>query len=161
MAVRYRSRRQKIARSFRVQPKDLGLVVDDILTVYTHNVTEEIKEKTDQVAEDATREVRNRSPKRTGTYAESWKWTNLYDSALERRDAIYNDGHWQLIHLLEWGHIIRNQYSGNHYSTVLKDYVKGTAFGHTRKFPHVMPTVEYAITIYTQLVKEAIKDAAD
>lgn len=133
---------------YRVGVEGLSEAVEDILSIYSYNVTEEVKAATDQTAEETTRRLHEVSPKRTGRYAESWTWKNAYNSSLERRDTVYAAApHYRLIHLLEFGHVIRNQKNG-------------PTYGRVPAYPHVMPTVEYATQIYTQLVKEAIDDAA-
>lgn len=148
--TRYQARRKKKpATVIRVNTKDLTKAVAQILDTYSYNVVEESKEAIDQTADETERVLHNTSPaRRKREYANSWTWANVLDSPLARVDAIYNEKHWQLIHLLEYGHIVRNRRGG-------------PSYGRARAIPHVMPAKEYAEKIFTQLIKEAIKNAAD
>lgn len=160
---RYKSRKKKAAAVYRVDPNQLAEALSSILDTYEFNIVENVKEATDAVTDDTTERLKTTSPaRRPREYANNWTWTNLLDSSLSRIDAVYNKGRtYRLIHLLEWGHVIRNQYSGNHYDTKIRDYVKGKAYGRVAGRPHLMPAVEYAKEIYPQKVKEAIKNAAE
>lgn len=147
--ARYKAKTKKYPTRLTVKVEDLDEAVDNILTIYSHNVTELVKEASDTVADEALNKVKDLAPVQTGDYKNAWVWDNVFDSALERRNALHVEApHYRLTHLLEWGHVIRNKRNGESY-------------GRTREFPHVMPTYEYAMERYTKLVLEAIKDAAD
>lgn len=149
--TRYQAKRKKQpATVYRVKTDDLTKAVAQILDTYSFNVTEEAKEAIDQTADETERVLHNTSPaRRKREYANAWTWDNILESPLARVDAVYNAGRtYKLIHLLEFGHIIRNRRGG-------------PSYGRARAFPHVMPAKEYAEKIFTQLIREAIKNAAD
>lgn len=149
--TRYQSRRKKKpATVYRVNTAELTKAVSEILETYCENITDETKKAIDQTADETERVLHNTSPaRRKREYANAWTWDNILESPLARVDAVYNEGRtYKLIHLLEWGHIIRNQRNG-------------PTYGRVEARPHVMPAKEYAEKIYTQLIKEAIKNAAD
>lgn len=152
----YKARSNKYKGSTKaVDASDLGAEVEEILTVYSHNVTEHIKEATDTVAEDTVQLLKDTSPRENSSfpryrrkktvYAEGWEYVNSFDSPLERRDTIHNATDSQLIHLLEWGHVM----DGLHFDRTRR------APGH----PHFMPAYEKAMEEYDKAVKEAIDNA--
>lgn len=147
---KYKARKKKAATVYRVDPKDLANALSSILDTYEYNITEEIKEATDAVTDDTTNRLKATSPaRRPREYANNWTWTNLLNSSFSRIDTVYNQGRtWKLIHLLEWGHVVRNRRNG-------------PTYGRAAAKPHLMPAVEYAKEIYPKKVKEAIKNAAD
>ena len=150
MAYKYKARKKKAAAVYRVDPNQLTEALSSILDTYEYNIAENVKEATDAVTDDTTERLKMTSPaRRPREYANNWTWTNLLDSSLSRIDTVYNKGRtYKLIHLLEWGHIVRNRRNG-------------PTYGRAAAKPHLMPAVEYAKQIYPQKVKEAIKNAAE
>lgn len=155
--ARYKARTKKYTNrnSVKVDINELGNEVEEILTVYSHNVTELVKEATDTVAEETVQLLQDTSPRESTyfprvrpkktVYAEGWEYITSYDSPLERRDTVHNATDYQLIHLLEFGHVL-----------------KGLNFDGTRQVPgqaHVMPAYEKAQEKYIEAVKEAIDNA--
>lgn len=149
MAYKYKARKKKAAAVYRVDPNQLADALKSILDTYEYNIAENVKEATDAVTDDTTERLKMTSPaRRPREYANNWTWTNLLDSSLSRIDTVYNKGRtYKLIHLLEWGHIVRNRRNG-------------PTYGRAAAKPHLMPAVEYAKEIYPQKVKEAIENAA-
>lgn len=143
-------KKKKFPKNFRVKGNEISLAVRDILEVYSHNVTVLTKEATDKTAEEALGRVKQLAPKSSGTYADAWASKVGFENAFEKRTILYVEApHYRLTHLLEYGHVIRNQYGGP------------LGKGRTAEFHHVEPTVEFAEKMYSDLIREAIKDAAE
>lgn len=94
--------------------KSVQLQMRDILDDYYVEVKQETEVAFKQVAKETTSYLRSMSPKakratpRRGKYARGWRWSWEYGETI-----IYNQTDWQLTHLLEDGHDIKNRFSGN------------------------------------------------
>lgn len=75
---------------------------------YSNEVTVKTKETVDKVSKKTAKELKTTSPKRTGRYKRSWKDKNSYEDSRSKRNTVYNAKHYQLNHLLEYGHASRN-----------------------------------------------------
>lgn len=121
-----------------------GSILDivDILNEYSSDIQEAITEEVQSVAKRGASELKNTSPKNTGKYARGWRVKtekgNGYVSS-----TIYNATNWQLTHLLEKPHVIRNQY--------------GT-WGTSRPQVHIKPVEEKCITEVERNITEIIKN---
>ena len=94
------------------------------------------------VANAAAKELRQTSPKRTGTYAKSWGVTREAGGFGENaRYIVHNKKRYRLTHLLEHGHVTTNG-------------------KRTKAIPHIKPVEEQIIREYEKQVREAIEDAA-
>ena len=78
------------------------------LEEYTEDLTKEIKTTVEEVSKEAVKELNQDSPKRTGAYARDWKQKNRFENTRSKRNTVYNAKHYQLTHLLEYGHASRN-----------------------------------------------------
>lgn len=63
-----------------------------------------------QVAKECVAELKSTSPKKSGKYAKSWTYRGQKGLMGAKSYVVYNARHWQLTHLLENGHLIRNKY---------------------------------------------------
>lgn len=143
----YNSKKRKKA-NFKadIKPEELSSSINEVLTVYSNNVTQAIKNCVVEVAKNTVDTLHQTSPKMTGDYARAWAYTILYDGEFERRASVnIPTDDYRLIHLLEFGHIIKNRKNG-------------ATYGRVSGIPHVMPAYEKAQKEYTEKVKEAIKD---
>lgn len=82
----------------------------DILTDYSDDVMNAVVEALGEVAEEAAEELKQTSPRRKkhgGSYAKDWSVKEdkkrTFASAI-----VYNKKHYQLTHLLEYGHATKN-----------------------------------------------------
>ena len=82
----------------------LSGTISDILTTYSEDATESIKEAVKTVASETVKEIAAASPRKSGKYARGWKTKIAFDSPFERRVIIYNKAKPQITHLLEHGH---------------------------------------------------------
>ena len=77
------------------------------LTDYSQEVSDKIKKIVDTQSQEAVKELKETSPKKTGAYAKSWRQKSSYEDARTKRNTVYNKDHYQLTHLLEYGHASR------------------------------------------------------
>lgn len=93
--------------------------VDEILSKYGEDVTEAVNESVQTVAEQATAELKGAGTFKGRKYRNSW--TNEVKKRAGYTDAVvFNQRHYRLTHLLEFGHAKQNG-------------------GRTRAFPHIAP----------------------
>lgn len=100
--------------------------LDDVLDEYSKEVDEAVNITMHAVAKEAAAKLKATSPKKTGQYASGWKVKNDFDS---KSYTVYNAKKPSLTHLLENGHLIRNQF--------------GT-WGRQAARPHIKPVEEWA-----------------
>lgn len=79
----------------------------DILNEYTKEVQEGIEKAAEDVAKQGMNDLKKTSPKRTGKYSRGWK-VNKRSGYGFVHTTIYNSTNWQLTHLLEKPHLLRN-----------------------------------------------------
>jgi hypothetical protein len=86
---------------------DLERAVRDILQDYSVEVSKAAAEAVQEVAKEATKKLRQTSPKRKGRYAKGW--TGKVEKTATTVDAtVYGKtGTYQIAHLLEHGHARR------------------------------------------------------
>lgn len=85
----------------------------------------------DVVAKEAVAKLKNTSPKKTGDYARGWGVHRERGSGGINTVTVRNRTDYQLTHLLENGHVIRNK--------------KGE-YGRTNGIKHIAPVEEWAIS---------------
>ena len=118
----------------------------------TESITAQMKELLDEINEDvknaakkniqtvsreSAQKLRNTSPRRTGSYASGWAVKRQGDMDV----VVHNRTDYQLTHLLENGHVIRNK--------------KGT-YGRTPGKKHIAPVEEWAIDELPRRIMEDI-----
>ncbi len=106
----------------------VALQMQDILDDYSKDVKEATNDAIEKTSKESVRKLKDTSPKKSGEYAKGWKLKK------ERgRDGIatvtVHNKIYQLTHLLENGHVIRN--------------AKGT-YGRTSGIKHIAPVEEWA-----------------
>ena len=80
------------------------------------------------------KEVKRKSPDRTGAYAKSWRVKHSIVDGARFKHLIYNKDKFRLTHLLEHGHATKNG-------------------GRTDKFPHLLETEVEINKEFTEAVK--------
>lgn len=114
----------------------LGIAITNALETYDQQVSDGIKRKVREVAEECREELYTTSPEKTGDYRKGWTTKVQYESERDIRIVVHNKTDYQLTHLLEYGH--------NGPGGVKKDVA--------RKIPHIRPAEEKAAA---KLVNEA------
>lgn len=109
---------------------EVAVQMREILDEYNEEVKKAANNSIEKVAKESVSKLRATSPKRKGKYARGW--------GLKREGGIggiitvivHNKTDYQLTHLLENGHVIRNK--------------KGD-FGRAPAHPHIKPVEQWAI----------------
>ena len=97
----------------------------ELLDELNEDVRKSVKDGITAVSKEAVQKLRNTSPRKTGSYSKGWSVKRMGDM-----DAVvHNRTDYQLTHLLENGHVIKNK--------------KGT-YGRTHGIKHIMPVEEWA-----------------
>lgn len=81
---------------------DLSGEIMKCLQEYTEEVVEALEKTEKELADEAVKELRRTSPRRSGAYAKGWKKTK------QAGKMIVHNRKYQLTHLLEKGHAKRN-----------------------------------------------------
>lgn len=81
----------------------------DVISEFVDEECKTIDEVFSETSEDTRRMVSDTSPEKTGAYAQGWEviTENKGDSISY---TVGNPKHYRLTHLLERGHVVRNQY---------------------------------------------------
>lgn len=83
------------------------LDIKEILSEYSKDIQEAISEEAIKIGKDGANELKHTSPKKSGKYARSW--TTKVDKTFDGINVtIHNKKAYQLTHLLEHSHLLRN-----------------------------------------------------
>lgn len=100
------------------------------------DVKNSAKRNIDRVSKESVQKLRNTSPRKSGSYAQGWGTKKQGEMDV----IVHNRTDYQLTHLLENGHVIRNK--------------KGT-YGRTHGIKHIAPVEEWAVD---ELPRRIIED---
>lgn len=107
---------------------DLADEIKTILDEYELEVIDDVDKAALATAKLGVKELKEKSPKSNrangGAYAKSWGYTKEKMPFGYTLYVIRNRKHYQLTHLLENGHLIKNQYG---------------SYGRTKPIPHIKP----------------------
>ena len=98
----------------------------ELLDEVNKDIEKSAKTNIQQVAKESVQKLKNTSPTKTGSYAKGWSVKREGDMDV----VVHNRTDYQLTHLLENGHVIRNK--------------KG-AYGRTHGIKHIQPVEEWAV----------------
>lgn len=120
--------------------------IDLMLKEYVHEVQEAVDDAAKEAAETTARQLHANSPKRAkgkgkGSYARGWKVKKRNQGNLVSY-VVYNGKNPGLTHVLEKGHVARNQYG---------------SFGRVRAIPHIGPAAEAGIQRFELAVKARLR----
>lgn len=117
----------------------LAAAVNQELRKYANTVTEDVKVSAEEVAKVCVKELKkDPTPKDSGGYRKGWTKRKSYENAMSIRMTVHNKDHYQLTHLLEYGHAKRNG-------------------GRVEAKPHIKQAEQNAIDLMVKKTKEAIK----
>lgn len=117
--------------------KSVSLQMEAIIEEYTDKVNEVLKRATEQVSTDTVERLQSKSPRKSGEYAAGW----TKKTTAKNEVVVYNT-HYQLTHLLENGHVIRNK--------------KGT-YGRTSGKKHIKPAENWANREFQRKIEEGLR----
>ena len=118
----------------------LTVQMDKILDEYKERVKRATEVSMNRVSRECVKKLRNTSPKKTGDYAKGWASEKAVAHGNTVDYIVRNKTDYQLTHLLENGHVIRNK--------------KGT-YGRTHGIKHIAPVEEWAVD---ELPRRIIED---
>lgn len=118
------------------------LDITDILNEYSEDIQESIIKAAEEVAKDGANKLKQTSPKNTGKYARGWKVKTIKGNGYVKAH-IHNSTNWQLTHLLEKPHVIKNKW--------------GT-YGTSKPKVHIKPVEQECISKYEKQVVKIIKN---
>ena len=118
--------------------KSVEAQMKELLDTFDHHVQEVVEDAAKESAKECVQKLKATSPKRPGggEYARSWT-----SKKLAKGWVVYNK-EYQLTHLLENGHVIRN--------------AKGT-YGRAPAHKHIKPVEEWAIDELPRRILEGIE----
>ena len=90
-----------------VDVDDIADAIVEEFQNYTDEVSEGVEKEVRSKSRDTKNEIKDRSPKDSGDYADDW-YMRKTSRGGEIGYTIYNKDHYQLTHLLENGHAIAN-----------------------------------------------------
>lgn len=127
-----------------INANEIGIEIGYILSKYTEDVSIDIEDEIDDTANKMLDEVVNNAPGK-GEYKKSFKIKKI-NKAGETFRIIYNKDHYQLVHLLEFGHVVKNGTGRN------------TGKEKTSPKPHMRPAYDKYVPQMEQNIKNIIKN---
>lgn len=118
---------------------EVGKQLSEILNDFGHSLDDTVKKEINATAKEAVDKLRNTSPKNTGDYARGWRSKRQTDGSV----VIHNATDYQLTHLLENGHVIKNK--------------KGT-YGRVNGIKHIEPVEQWANEEVVQRIEKKIEE---
>lgn len=106
-----------------------------LLEEYSKEVQEATDESIKEITTQAVSKLKNTSPRRSGKYARGWAVKE------EKNGAVVYNRNWQLTHLLEKGHVVRN---------------KSGTYGRAAAHPHIKPVEEWASDALPQEIERRL-----
>lgn len=124
--------------------KSISAQMHELLTEYNEDVQEAVDKSAKEAADVCVNQLKSTSPKRPkhGEYARSWTVKKQETGIGVSEYVVHNKRHYQLTHLLENGHVIRNK--------------KGT-YGRTRPIKHIAPAADTAIQRFDLSLRTRIR----
>ena len=90
----------------KIKADDLAATVEKTLSDYVEDVNDVVKQEIKDAGKEAVKELKEKSPKRRGKYAKSWRSTVQKETAVGAEVVVHNKIY-GLTHLLEKGHAKR------------------------------------------------------
>ncbi len=107
------------------------------LAYYAHDVKEKVEDAKNETAQQIKKEITKDSPEKRPSYKKGWRIKRT-----SKRLIVHNKTDYQLTHLLEYGHILKN---------------RGRNVGETGVHPHIRPAEQRGIKDYLKKIKKAVK----
>lgn len=124
----------------KIEMADLEKVINEELTMYSEEITKEVKKASNDVMKDLVKNTKRDANKRTGAYAKAITSKKVFENAKSISNLWYvKDPEYRKSHLLEKGHATRNG-------------------GRTKAYGFISKNEKIAIKEYERRVEEAIKN---
>lgn len=122
--------------------ESLTVQMQKLMDAYGDHVKSAWEVSVSRVSREVVQRLRNTSPKKTGSYARGWSLKRVKTRASITDVIVHNRTDYQLTHLLENGHVIRNN--------------KGT-YGRTSGIKHIAPAEEWANNELPNVIKRELE----
>ncbi len=116
---------------------EMAEAINEGLEEYAELAAEELKAAVKKTAKSVKNEISENAPKDSGAYAKSWTTKATSETSTSIAMTVYSKNKYQLAHLLEKGHALRQG-------------------GRTRAFPHIAPAEENGETQLVNLIEKAL-----
>lgn len=120
-----------------VKIDNLAKEIAKALESYADDISEVVEETSNEIGKEAVEEIRKTSPKKRGKYAKGWTLKKDKLGKGKYSIKIHNKTHYQLTHLLEFGHATKNG-------------------GRTKAITHIRPVEEKYSEKFEQQLKRKI-----
>ena len=87
---------------------ELAGTVMNGLNEYARLATEDMKEAVRSAGKTVRKEIKGNAPKDTGEYGKSWRVKTVRETSQTLAVVVHSKNRYQLAHLLEYGHALRN-----------------------------------------------------
>lgn len=91
-----------------VKINELADAIMEGLNEYAELATEEMKEAVKNASTTVRKEIKDNVPSDTGKYAKSWTAKKVRETSQTLTMVVHSKNRYQLAHLLEFGHALRN-----------------------------------------------------
>ena len=108
------------------------------LQEYAGLAADELKKAVRKAGNTARMDIQANAPEKTGVYRKSWAVKTVSENADALQVVVYSKNRYQLAHLLEHGHALRQG-------------------GRTKAFPHIAPAEEEAEAMLEQEIERALR----
>ena len=108
------------------------------LNEYAEVTTDNVKKAVRKAASTVRREIQTNAPKKSGDYAKNWTAKKVRESSHTLEMVVHSRNKYQLAHLLEFGHCLRQG-------------------GRTKAIPHIAPAEEIGIKQLEDEIERSIK----
>lgn len=122
--------------------------MNEILDEYQELAEETVEKSSRKAAKDTAQRLKNTSPSYTGDYASGWtykkggKYNRVRGIGAVNGYIVHNRDNYQLTHLLEKGHVIKNK--------------KGT-YGRAPAHPHIAPAAEIGASEFEENIRRGLR----
>lgn len=120
----------------------LTVQMEKILDAYSDRVNHVNQVAMQRVGRESVKMLRNNSPKKSGSYSRGWRLKTIKSRGPVVDVVIHNATDYQLTHLLEKGHVVRN--------------AKGV-YGRAPAHPHIKPVEEWASTELQEEIERELR----
>ena len=125
--------------SNKVSIGNLAAAVMNQLNNYSNLCTENMKDAVKMSAKAVKQEISATAPVRTGAYAKSWATKNVKESQTALEITVHSKNRYQLAHLLEHGHALRNG-------------------GRSKAIPHIAPAEEKGVKLLEDEIERSLRN---
>jgi len=118
--------------------KSVSIQMKQILDEFSDKVNDVLNKSANDTADECVDKLQNTSPQKSGDYARGWAVKKNGDGDV----VVHNATNYQLTHLLENGHVIRNK--------------KGT-YGRAPAHKHIKPVETWGNKEFQRKIEEGLK----